>query len=339
MSIVAGYDVGGAHLKVARIEDGAVTAVRQIACPLWQGLDKLDVAFAEAASMTRGADNHAVTMTAELCELFPTRRDGVIALANHIAAKLGPSTRFFLGLKGFGNAQAAASQTDSVASANFLATSKVIAARQPKSLLIDMGSTTTDIIACDRPQGLSDAERLQTGELVYTGFTRTPVPSITTRAPLAGQWQGLARDNFASMADVRRVLGELPDDVDLHATIDGRGKSVAESLMRLARGFGRDGEIRHLATWQVSATYIRDEQVRSIYDGAIQVLSRPGLEITSVIAAGIGAPVAHVIANRLGLSCTTFGELIDAPDKLRLAATRYVPAVSVAMLAVSRRPL
>ena len=112
-------------------------------------------------------------------------------------------------------------------------------------MLIDMGSTTTDIIPCDRPQGLSDAERLQTGELVYTGFTRTPVPGITTRAPLAGQWQGLARDTFASMADVRRVLGELPDDVHQHYTTYGRGKSVTESLMRLARGFGRDGDERH----------------------------------------------------------------------------------------------
>ena len=298
MSVVIGYDVGGAHLKIARIEDGRLTAVRQIACPLWQGLDKLDAALAEAASLTLGADVHAVTMTAELCELFPTRHDGVVQLSAHLADKLGPSTRFFAGLRGFCDAAACASLTGEVGSANFLATAKVIAARQPKAMLIDMGSTTTDIIPCDRPQGLSDAERLQTGELVYTGFTRTPVPGITTRAPLAGQWQGLARDNFASMADVRRVLGELPDDVDQHETSDGRAKSVTESLMRLARGFGRDGEERHLSTWQVSAAYIRDVQLRSIYDGAIQVLSRPGLEVTSAIAAGIGAPVAHVIANR-----------------------------------------
>lgn len=332
MSIVAGYDVGGAHLKVARIEDGRVTALTQIACPLWQGLDQLDTALAEAASLTQDASIHAVTMTAELCEIFPTRHDGVVMLTRHLAAQLGPNTRVFLGLKGFGDADTAASQTDSVASANFLATARVIAASRPKALLIDMGSTTTDIIPCDRPHGLSDAERLQTGELVYTGFTRTAVPSVTTRCVLAGQWQGLARDNFASMADVRRVLGELPDDVDQHETSDGRGKSVTESLMRLARGFGRDGEERHLSTWQVSAAYIRDVQLRSIYDGAMQVLSRPGLEVTSAIAAGIGAPVAHVIANRLGLPCTTFGDLIGAPPHLILSATRFAPAVAVGML-------
>ena len=338
MTITAGYDVGGAHLKVARIENGRVVAVRQIACPLWEGLDQLETALTEAAELTRGAEHHAVTMTAELCELFPTRHDGVVALSQHLTTRLGPNTKFYRGLAGFGDAAEAAAHADDIASANFLATAQVIATRQPKALLIDMGSTTTDIIPCGRPQGLSDAERLQTGELVYTGFTRTAVPSVATRAPLAGQWQTLARDAFATMADVRRVLGELPDDVDLHATSDGRGTSVAESLARLARGFGRDAELRHLATWQVSAAYIRDAQLRSIYDGAIQVLSRPGLEITHVIAAGIGAPVAHAIANRLGLPCTDFGDLIDADPSCRLWATRCAPAVVVGMLWSSLSP-
>ena len=338
MTIVAGYDAGGAHLKVARVEDGRVAAVAQIACPLWQGLDRLDAALSEAAPLTHGADRHAVTMTAELCELFATRREGVIALSQHLAARLGSETRFFLGLQNFGDAAAAASQTENVASANFLAAAKVIAAQRPKALLIDMGSTTTDIIACDRPQGMSDAERLQTGELVYTGFTRTPVPSITTRGVLAGQWQGLARDTFATMADVRRVLGELPDDVDLHDTADGRGKSIEESLARMARGFGRDGEMRHLATWQVAALHICDEQLHSIFDGAIQVLSRPGLEIDIVVAAGIGAPVAHAIANRLGLGCIDFGEFIGADADVSLAATRCAPAVAVALLSSASQP-
>ncbi|NOT71674.1 MAG: hypothetical protein HOP09_10460 [Hyphomicrobium sp.] len=332
-TVTIGYDVGGAHLKVARIEDGRVTAAEQFACALWKGLDQLDAALSAASQITRGADNHAVTMTGELCELFTTRHEGVVALSSHLAGHLGSSARFYMGLKGFGDASAVASQPLSVASANFLATAQAVARLRPKALLIDMGSTTTDIIACDRPQGLSDAERLQTGELVYTGLTRTPVPSITTRGVLAGQWQGLARDTFATMADVRRVLGELTEDVDHHDTADGRGKSVEESLARLSRGFGRDAELRHLAVWQVAAAHIREEQLRSIYDGAIQVLSRPGLEITSVAAAGIGASVASGIAHRLGLECITFGELIGANEPRRLNATRYAPAVAVAMLA------
>ena len=36
--------------------------------------------------------------------------------------------------------------------------------------------------------------------------------------------QRLAAGGFANMADVRRILGELPDGVDQHDTLDGRGK-------------------------------------------------------------------------------------------------------------------
>lgn len=331
--IITGYDAGGAHLKMARVENGRVTAAVELPCALWNGLDQLDAAMTRAAALADNADLHAVTMTGELCELFSTRHNGVIALTQHLSDRLGTSAKFYCGLKGFGDAATAIADTNSVGSMNFLATAQTVARLRSKALLIDMGSTTTDIIACDRPQGLSDAERLQTGELVYTGLTRTPVASVTTRGVLAGQWQTLARDSFATMADVRRILGEMPDDIGLDATADGRGTSVSESLARIARGFGRDAELRHLATWRVTAAHIRDVQLRSIYDGAIQVLSRPGLEINCVVAAGIGAPVAAAIANRLGLPTITFGALVNANDDCRLAVTRYAPAAAVALLA------
>lgn len=330
--LITGYDVGGAHLKVARLDAGRVIDVRQIACPLWEGLDRLASALDEAAPLSAGADAHAITMTGELTEIFPSRAAGVVSLVSVLSERLGPKARFFMGLKGFSNAETACHNTEAVGSANFLATARAIALQRKGALLIDMGSTTTDIIVCDRPQGMTDAERLQTGELVYTGYTRTSVPTITSRAPLLGTWQGLARDNFATMADVRRVLSELPDDVDQLDTTDGRGKSVLESLQRLARGFGRDGEERHLPAWCVAAAHIRDEQLKSIYDGAIQVLSRPGVEVTGVVAAGIGAPVAHDIARRLGLPAADFGDLIGASGKLALWSTRCAPAVAVAML-------
>lgn len=334
MTIIAGYDIGGAHLKVARVEHGCLTAVGQFPCPLWLGLDKLDDALVAAHATTAGADLHAVTMTGELCELFDSREQGVATLTRHVSEKLGGRVQIFMGLKGFGDAATASRNWASVASANFLATARAISLRRQNALLIDFGSTTTDIVVCDRPQGLTDAERLQTGELVYTGLTRTPVPSVTTRAPLLGTWQGLARDAFATMADVRRVIGNLPEGVDSDAHPDGRGATLKESLQRFARGFGRDADMRHLDGWKIAAAHIREAQLRSIIDGALQVISRPGASVSGgVVAAGIGADDVEEIARRLGLPCITFGELIEAPPELRLPATRYAAAVAVALLA------
>lgn len=333
MNVVAGLDIGGAHVKAARVENGRLTAVAQVPCALWQGFDLLGAGLNGVAEMTEGTDAVAITMTAELTEIFESREAGALKLIRHLDDSFSGRARFFMGLKGFGDGQAAAQDPLCVGSANFLATARLVARLMPHALLIDMGSTTTDIIACDRPQGLTDAERLQTGELVYTGFTRTPVPSVTTRAPLLGSWQTLARDAFATMADVRRILGTLPDGVDLHETTDGRSKSQEDSLRRFARGFGRDGEMRHLKGWQAAAAYVDDVQRRSIYDGAIQVLSRPGLHVESAVAAGIGWPIIPSLAARLGLSQTTsFGTLIGAASALEHAATHCAPAVAVAML-------
>ncbi len=333
MPVTAGYDVGGAHLKVARIEDGRTIAVRVIAMPLWRGIGELDSALSKADDLISGASVHAATMTAELTEIFDSRAAGVAAISDVLATKFENRLRIYMGLRGFGTPELARKHHGNVASANFLASAQLIARKKPQSLLIDMGSTTTDIVACDRPQGLNDAERLQTGELVYTGYTRTPVPSVTTRAVIAGQWQTLARDAFATMADVRRLLGELPDGIDLHDTTDGRGKSLVESLARLSRGFGRDGDLRHLDVWRTSAAFIREAQLRSVHDGALQVLSRPGLSVASVVAAGIGAAAAEDIARRLALPCERFGDLISADAACRADATAHAAAVAVALLA------
>jgi probable H4MPT-linked C1 transfer pathway protein len=303
---------------------------------LWQGLEHLDAALQSAEPIVGDAAVHAITMTAELTEIFASREEGVMALLERLRQRITGELRIFAGLKGFVDAQAARGDPLSVASANFLATARAVAERQPHALLIDMGSTTTDIVACDRPQGLTDAERLQTGELVYTGLTRTPVASVTTHALLGGQWQGLARDTFATMADVRRILEDLPEGVDVHATADGRGKSLEESLVRFARGFGRDPEMRHLPAWQVAVNYVAERQLRTIHDGALQVMSRPGLTVEAVVAAGIGAPVVERIAPRLNLPVSDFGSLIGARNDDRLWATRCAPAVSVALLEAKR---
>ncbi len=79
-SIIAGFDVGGAHLKVARAENGRIVAAVTIATPLWLGLDKLTAAFDEAAPLYAGADLNAFTMTGELSDIFPSREAGVAAL-------------------------------------------------------------------------------------------------------------------------------------------------------------------------------------------------------------------------------------------------------------------
>jgi len=342
MTLIAGYDVGGAHLKVAVAENDRLIAVRQIVCPLWRGVEHLEAALAEAAAITAGAGEHRVTMTGELADVFPDRYTGVCRIVGTVAARLGPDVRFWMGpLQNFGTADDAMVDHLSVASTNFLASAAFLAARLPgrDGLLIDMGSTTTDIVpfgprvrGAAPAAGLSDAERLANGSLVYTGLTRTLVTAVVSRGLFAGAWQGLAREPFATMADVYRVLETLPEEIDQHRTADGRSVSPADSAARLARCFGRDYETDRHDAWRHAAAEIAEQQVRSIHDGARQVLSLCGFNsVPLIVSAGIGAGRIQEVARRLGAEHRPFAEVADITGDLAIEATRHAPAVALAL--------
>lgn len=334
---VAGYDIGGAHLKVAVAQGGRLTAVRQLACPLWRGVVELEAALDQALEVTAGAQVHRVTMTGELADVFPDRFTGVARIVEVATAKLGPGVLFWMGT-GFGDATAAVARYESVASANFLATAAFVAARPGSGagLLVDMGSTTTDIIPFAEgralPSGVTDSARLVSGELVYTGLTRTAVPAMAARGVYDGTRQGLAREPFATMADVYRVLGWLPDGVDLHRTADGRGTSFEESAARLARCFGRDFMEGEGERWRVAARGIADAQATAVVEGCLQVLSRRPECGKSIVAAGIGVEIVRGIAARIGSACTGFAEQVAVDGALAQPATWYAPAVSLALM-------
>ena len=341
MTITAGLDVGGAHLKVALVEDGRTIAAEQFRCRLWMGMEKLDTALKKAAPLLSRATHHAITMTGELSDQFPDRKTGVITLVARMVREFGPDAKFWMGPRGFGSASDAMKHTSDVGSTNFLATAELVAMHHTNALLIDFGSTTADIIPIiggkPAPRGLTDVDRQTTGELVYTGYTRTAVMGVTNRALFKGQWVSLAREYLATMADVRRILNLLPDGIDLHATADGRGKSVPESLSRFARMLGRDASETDFGELRSAAFFVREEQLRSIFDGALQVLSaQPLPPDCPVIAAGVGVSEVSDIASRLGRACTPFSQLASASQNCRERATYFAPAVAVALLLETR---
>src|SRR5690606_27483811 len=103
----------------------------------------------ELEPIYRGAGINAFTMTGELSDIFPTREAGVAALLNKIAERFPPESLVYAGPQGFVGIDAAANLTMDVASANWHATAALAARLAGDALLVDMGSTTTDIIALE----------------------------------------------------------------------------------------------------------------------------------------------------------------------------------------------
>jgi (4-(4-[2-(gamma-L-glutamylamino)ethyl]phenoxymethyl)furan-2-yl)methanamine synthase len=334
VSVVIGWDIGGAHLKAARVRHGRVEAVVQAATPLWLGLDSLKVALDALSAQLGRADRHVITMTGELCDAFPSRREGVAGLAAIAANHLTPAApSLYAGFVELGDA---ASHAVDIASANWHASAALLALKLPDALFIDIGSTTTDVIPIVASQvaavGYSDAERLAAGELIYTGMTRSFVMSLASRAPFRGAWTPLMNEYFASSADVHRILGDLPDDADKMSTADGREKTAEASRARLARMIGREADEGSDLEWAGVAAWFAEAQIRQIADAASLRLSRNDVAVAApVVAAGVGEGLAAEVARRQRRPCLGFSSLIAAPAE----ASHCAPAVAVALLSAS----
>jgi probable H4MPT-linked C1 transfer pathway protein len=336
---VIGWDIGGVHLKAARAEDGRIVDAAQLAAPLRGGLEPLVKALGQAKARMGRADCHAITMTAELADIFASRAEGVAQIAALAAQALsGSPSILYAGRAGFVALEHADRHTLDIASANWHASAAFIARARPDALFVDVGSTTADIVpvACGEivARGYTDAERLAAGELVYTGMVRGFVMATAARAPFQGIWTPLVNENFASMADVHRILGSLPDGADQMATADGREKTVTASRVRLARMVGCDAGDADDAAWEALAGWFAEAQLRAITDAEMLVLSRQGLPSNApVIGAGIGTGLIRESARRLWRDYVAFDTLLDIAPQARNAAAQCAPAAALALLA------
>jgi len=335
--LLLGWDVGGAHLKRAVLDaSGRLLAVDMAPCALWQGLDRLDAAI--AALPTVPAAPSVVTMTGELTDLWPDRVAGVAGLAEALAARLGDDTRFYAGPDGFMSTPDTPAYASTIASANWHATAAALALRLPAGVLVDIGSTTSDLLYFAGKQlycrGYSDCERMVAGELLYTGAARTPVMGLGPTLPFRGAHVPLMMEYFATTADVHRLTGELPDGADLHASADGGAKTLEASARRLLRMVGRDLGPCSLAEAQALAAYAAELQVQRLHASLALVLSAHGLtQEVPLVAAGVGRFLVPRLAQRTARGHLDAGRVLAGSEALASAAADCAPAVAVALLA------
>lgn len=242
---VIGVDIGGANLKYATSSGRA----RSTAYPMWRQPEKLAATLAENLNEFGKANQLAVTMTGELADCFVDRSQGVEHIVRHTcqaADQLGVEQVVFYGVDGrFRSADEAVLAVDMVAAANWHALASFVGQFvSPNSLLIDIGSTTTDIISVQNGQvattSQTDFERLCEGSLVYVGCRRTPVCALVQELRFRGQVCRVMNELFATIDDARLLLGRTVENASEMDTADGKPRTIEFSIGRLARMIGLD---------------------------------------------------------------------------------------------------
>lgn len=341
---VVGWDIGGANVKAAclSIEHGRIQSLRVASQPfeIWRAKDRLpQVLQASLAAVLPDQlpVAHAVTMTAELSDVFATKREGVQFVFDSLQSAFPAAEIYALNLTGqFEQLAVAQSHPLDFAAANWVASASWLARQYPDCLLIDVGSTTTDIIPILDGKlaafGRTDLERLAAGELVYTGLLRTNLAAIVQSVPLQGRICRVASEYFAISADIHLVLGHISPPDYVCPTPDGRAPTVDSARARLARLVCADTEQLSPTEIDTLAAHIYLQQVRQIEDGLSQTLSRlPALRTFPVLALGSGAFLAAQAAHHLGLQTQSLPADWIQPDS-SLAPGDAAPCVAAALL-------
>lgn len=318
---VTGWDIGGAHLKVALLDAGGIRGIIQSPCPLWLGLERLGTAMDEVLERFGPTPLNAVTMTGELADIFASRAEGVRRLIATAMAKMAaemPESHvlIYAGKGGMLAPERALEQPEAVASANWRASAHLAAREVEEGLFVDMGSSTTDIVPLREGRvaatGLTDFQRLAESELVYTGMTRTPLMALAGSVLFMGKRVGVMAEHFATSADIHRLNGSLPEGADLLPAADGGGKTEGDSARRLARMVGCDVADAGMAAWRELARVFISRQEDRLLAACREVISKAGLGGEApVIGAGSGRAVIRKLAGKLERPYRDFAELLS----------------------------
>ena len=334
--IILGWDIGGSNTKVCRVENGQVTQVvsrpfevRHAPAELTAVLRRLS----DEASAGAPVDAHAVTMTAELSRVFLTKREGVGAVLDAVESALDGAVYVFTVNGLFVPPAAARMRPLDVAAANWIGTASLIARTHPTALLVDIGSTTTDVIPIVggrvAAEGLTDPDRLASGELLYTGAVRTPVEALAADVCVQGRRVALAAEGFAMSADVHLWRGDLCAGDVTGGTADGRPATREAAGDRLARALCADRELMDDAAITGLADALAAAQVERV-TGTIGRVAARHPSIRCAVVAGVGSFIAQRAARAAGL------QVLALADAHGDGAARCAPAAAVALLLAER---
>ena len=343
---VLGYDVGGANTKAAlvSVKKGKMlnSKVAVEYFPIWKKPEKLVEVLLNLKQQLSASslDGVGLTMTAELSDAYQTKREGV----NHILScisKTFPDVPIFVlsTTVELVTLDFAKQEPLTVAAANWAATGWLVAKKIENCVVIDVGSTSTSIIPIVKSKvvalGKTDLDKLICGELVYTGSLRTNVATIVHSIPIRNVVAGVASELFALSGDIHLVLGNITKEDYSSETADGRGKTIPETLARLARVVCADTEMLTRQEIIKMAKYISDIQIQQVVEGLSKVYSYTkslALGNVPVVVTGFGKNfIARKAAEKLCVA-----EILDLGTLLADQAVLATPAFGVALMAASK---
>ena len=342
---ILGLDIGGANTKATFLyaKEKKIVELRTSIeyLHIWKNkknlpllLEKLKKKFTNLSKL----DGVAVTITAEVSDAYFTKKEGIIEILDCLIQVFKNTPIFVLDINArLLTIEDARKNPLEVASANWVATGWMVSQIIRNCIIIDVGSTTTSIIPIFRgkifAKGKNDLEKLQVGELIYSGSLRTNVAAIVNQIPVFGKMTRVSSELFAQSADIHLLLGNIGQAEYSVETCDGRGYSEKECMARLARVVCADIDLINEEEILKIAKFIYLKQIDQISNGLQQVKNRFKNRFEKkVVVTGLGRNfLARKAAENLG-----FEEIIDMGSLLEGDKVIGTPSIGIGLLMVKK---
>lgn len=309
-----GLDIGGANLKAA---DGRGNAHSE-PFAMWREADNLAARLVDLLARFPETTRIVATMTGELADCFATKTEGVTAITQALVTAAGSRPVWLWSIReGFVSPNHALRHPFDVAASNWHALATWVGRQVPlgRALLIDIGTTTSDLIPLEdgqpRAMGATDLGRQLQGELVYTGARRTPLCAIPGPVHLRGFPLHLAAELFATTLDIHLLRGAVAEDADDRDTANGQPATRAGAIDRLARTLCCDRTELTADELQSLADQLAEAQLQQLLAAVDRQAARWPQGWESVVLSGSG--------QFLGASLRQRHPLLRTARPLRLA--------------------
>ena len=313
-----GWDIGGANTKVCVFDQNSIIInLHTKNIKVWDNFSDIKLFFKYISNIYKNYEIYNfITITAESCDNFTDRKHGMTSILENCSNHIIGNKLFYTNANKFVDYNSAINKTEKLFSTNWMLTSKFLNSKKNIDLIIDIGSTTTDIIFKDMHIGnnINDYMRLVNKTLLYQGVVRTPLSMMADNVLYRGNNISLVNEVFATTGDIFNLNNDIDFSKLDYLGSDNLQFTKVNSFTRLARIIGLDykeSEREHLI---VLSKYFKELFILKIIEN-IKIIFSNKIEDITISAIGEGRFLIEEISDKCGVKYLLIEDIDDVTIK------------------------
>ena len=313
-----GWDIGGANTKVCVFDQNfTIINLHTKNIKVWDNFSDIKLFFKYISNIYKNYEIYNfITITAESCDNFTDRKHGMTNILEYCSNHIVGNKLYYTNTNKFVDYNSAINKTEELFSTNWMLTSKFLNSKKNIDLIIDIGSTTTDIIFKDMHIGsnINDYMRLVNKTLLYQGVVRTPLSMMTDNVLFKGNNTSLVNEVFATTGDIFNLHGDIDFSKLDYLGSDNLQFTKVNSFTRLARIIGLDYKESEREYLIVLSKYFKELFISKIIEN-IKIIFSNKIDDITISAIGEGRFLIEEISDKCGVKYLLIEDIDDLTIK------------------------